>query len=113
MIEWVPNTVMLRYVLIECYQQAGIWRKSSQSEIKELYAKFEKQQKLSRADFFCGTLLRKFPPVMHKWLLTCAGDPNSWLSARRCYTTTLAVMSIIGHVLGLGDRHGENILFDK
>lgn len=26
---------------------------------------------------------------------------------------TTAVMSIVGYILGLGDRHGENILFDS
>lgn len=25
---------------------------------------------------------------------------------------TLAVMSMVGYILGLGDRHGENILLD-
>lgn len=32
--------------------------------------------------------------------------------ARQSYTRTTAVMSMVGYILGLGDRHGENILFD-
>ena len=32
--------------------------------------------------------------------------------ARLAYTRTTAVMSMVGYLLGLGDRHGENILFD-
>ena len=58
-------------------------------------------------------MLVRFPPLMHRWLVGLASDPNAWLSARTGYTATLAVMSIIGHVVGLGDRHGENILFDR
>ena len=33
--------------------------------------------------------------------------------ARVAYIRTCAVMSIVGYILGLGDRHGENILFDS
>lgn len=28
------------------------------------------------------------------------------------YARTTAVMSMVGYIVGLGDRHGENILFD-
>ena len=37
-------------------------------------------------------------------------EPAAWLTARRAYTRTAAVWSMVGHVVGLGDRHGENIL---
>lgn len=33
--------------------------------------------------------------------------------ARTAYIRTTAVMSMVGYILGLGDRHGENILFDS
>lgn len=32
--------------------------------------------------------------------------------ARTSYIRTTAVVSMVGYMLGLGDRHGENILFD-
>lgn len=35
------------------------------------------------------------------------------LQARWRYCRTTAVMSMVGYVVGLGDRHGENILFDS
>ena len=34
-------------------------------------------------------------------------------SSRLAYAHTSAVISMVGYVLGLGDRHGENILFDS
>lgn len=37
---------------------------------------------------------------------------KGWLTARTAYIRTTAVMSIAGYILGLGDRHGENILLD-
>lgn len=32
--------------------------------------------------------------------------------ARLAYTRTTAVISMVGYLIGLGDRHGENILYD-
>jgi len=40
-------------------------------------------------------------------------EPDSWFAARLRYARSAAVMSIVGHVLGLGDRHGENILLQE
>ena len=34
-------------------------------------------------------------------------------SSRLSYAHTAAVISMVGYILGLGDRHGENILFDS
>lgn len=38
---------------------------------------------------------------------------NFRYSSRLAYAHTTAVMSMVGYILGLGDRHGENILFDS
>ncbi len=39
-------------------------------------------------------------------------SPNSeaWLERRRNYIRSLATMSMTGYILGLGDRHPENIM---
>ena len=34
-------------------------------------------------------------------------------SSRQAFCRTVAVMSIVGYIVGLGDRHGENILLDS
>lgn len=40
-------------------------------------------------------------------------EPMRWFQSRLAYSSTLATMSMVGHIVGLGDRHGENILFDS
>ena len=42
-------------------------------------------------------------------------SPNSeaWLERRTNYTRSLAVMSMVGHCIGLGDRHPSNLLIDR
>ncbi|CAN8011643.1 unnamed protein product, partial [Ixodes pacificus] len=65
-----------------------------------------------KLDVFKNKLLPKFPPVFVEWFHKNFPDPTAWYTARLSYARTLAVMSIVGFILGLGDRHGENILFD-
>lgn len=36
-----------------------------------------------------------------------------WLERRTTYTRSLAVMSMVGYILGLGDRHPSNLLLDR
>ncbi|KAL1687363.1 armadillo-type protein [Schizophyllum commune] len=40
-------------------------------------------------------------------------NSEHWLERRACYTRSLAVNSMVGHILGLGDRHPSNILLER
>lgn len=40
-------------------------------------------------------------------------NPDEWFVKRLAYTRSTAAISILGHVLGIGDRHGHNILLDS
>lgn len=57
-------------------------------------------------------VLHSFPPMLHRFFLANFPEPASWLNARLAFTRTTAVWCMVGHMLGLGDRHGENILMD-
>lgn len=51
-------------------------------------------------------------PVMRHFFREKHKLPMSWFAMRLNYTRSVAVTSIVGHVLGLGDRHTSNILLD-
>jgi phosphatidylinositol kinase/protein kinase (PI-3 family) len=36
-----------------------------------------------------------------------------WLDRRTTYTRSTAVMSMVGYLLGLGDRHPSNLMLDR
>ena len=42
------------------------------------------------------------------WLKSMSSE--HWLERRATYTRSLAVNSMVGHILGLGDRHPSNLL---
>ncbi|KAH0795172.1 PIKK family atypical protein kinase [Histomonas meleagridis] len=46
-------------------------------------------------------------------MLTMADDSNHWIEHRTLYTTSLAMTSMVGYILGLGDRHLCNIMIKK
>lgn len=54
-----------------------------------------------------------FHPVMRFFFTEKFNNPDDWFSKRLAYTRSTAAISILGHVLGLGDRHGHNILLDE
>lgn len=40
-------------------------------------------------------------------------NSEHWLERRATYTRSLAVNSMVGHILGLGDRHPSNLLLER
>lgn len=110
LIEWVPNTVGLRHVLHRLYENRNIHLYTQTIKVDMEAARKDPKK---AGEIFTKKVLSKYPPVFHEWFLTMFPEPSSWLIARSNYGRTLAVMSMVGHVLGLGDRHGENILFDS
>jgi FKBP12-rapamycin complex-associated protein len=40
-------------------------------------------------------------------------NSEEWLERRTRFTRSLAVMSMVGYILGLGDRHPSNLMLDK
>ena len=52
----------------------------------------------------------RHPPCFHRWFLENFPDPTAWLDARCLFSRSAAVWSATGHIMGLGDRHGENVL---
>eukprot|EP00916_Digyalum_oweni_P027487 GHVL01044971.1.p2 GENE.GHVL01044971.1~~GHVL01044971.1.p2 ORF type:complete len:469 (-),score=92.18 GHVL01044971.1:1629-3035(-) len=62
---------------------------------------------------FVHRVLPCFPAVLHRWYLSRWGaQPSCWLEAREAFTRSISVWSLVGWVVGLGDRHGDNILIN-
>jgi len=50
---------------------------------------------------------------LYKILWLKSTNSEHWLERRASYTRTLAVNSMVGHILGLGDRHPSNIMLER
>lgn len=57
-------------------------------------------------------LKQVFYPALDGFFRQQFATPQNYYKARMSFIKTTAVMSIVGYILGLGDRHCENILID-
>lgn len=109
LIEWVDKLKTLREILLSGYKQKNI--NVNYAELKILLT--EASSDKSQLHIFADKVIAKYPPIFHEWFVEMFPEPEAWFAARLRYTRSCAVMSVVGHVLGLGDRHGENILFEE
>uniref|UniRef100_A0A452TT31 Serine-protein kinase ATM n=1 Tax=Ursus maritimus TaxID=29073 RepID=A0A452TT31_URSMA len=56
---------------------------------------------------------QKFQPVFRYFCMEKFLDPAVWFEKRLAYTRSVATSSIVGYILGLGDRHVQNILINE
>ncbi|KAG9017962.1 serine/threonine-protein kinase M1 [Tulasnella sp. 427] len=110
LIEWVPNTTGFRHILEKLYSARGI--SIFARDMTDEYNRAREIGEATAPQVFVQKILPFFRPVFHEWLIATFAEPAAWLSARMAYSTTAAVISMVGFILGLGDRHGENILLD-
>lgn len=110
LIEWVDNLKTFRDIILKLYKDKSI--QPNYVEIRNLLDESCSGEP-DKVQIFSNKILSNFPPVFHEWFVESFPDPSAWFNARLRYTRSAAVMSIVGHVLGLGDRHGENILFEE
>ncbi|KAF9226785.1 hypothetical protein BS17DRAFT_800749 [Gyrodon lividus] len=112
-IQWVPNTIPIRPVLMRYYEARRI--RSWSAEMGDVFRRVKDASDKEAADLFVTKVLPvapRFPPVFHEWFVETFPEPSAWLASRLTYGRTAAVMSMVGFILGLGDRHCENILLD-
>ncbi|KAJ5098574.1 hypothetical protein N7532_005575 [Penicillium argentinense] len=110
-IEFVPNTVPLGDFLMPAHQRyfpKDMKPNACRKQIAEVQTKsFEQRVRTYRQ------VTESFHPVMKYFFMERFNNPDDWFSRRLSYTRSTAAISILGHVLGLGDRHGHNILLDE
>lgn len=128
-LEWVPQTGSMRSFITKAYnpqakQSDGkrLGKRLVRFNDPQVKLKFEKtcQSKYfvdgnltEAAAVFEKEFLKPFPPLLYWWFVTQYPDPHAWYEARTRFTLSAAVWSAVGHVIGLGDRHSDNILLDK
>ena len=60
-----------------------------------------------------STVKEEIKPVLGNWLAHHYPSPEIWYEARHNFVKSTAIWSMIGYVIGLGDRHGDNILIHQ
>lgn len=107
-IEWVNDLAPLRTLVREELTYLGPTPPSS--EIASNYSLYKNKRKFLEEWAFVN-----LPPVLDKFFVRYfanGGDARKWLDARATWTHSVATWSMTGYIVGLGDRHAENILVE-
>ncbi|KAF8475673.1 hypothetical protein BDZ91DRAFT_649584 [Kalaharituber pfeilii] len=110
-IEFVPNTIPLHEYLIPAHQ-AYHPKEWTASKCRSTITSVQEQSREMRVEAFLK-VMRNYSPVMRYFFMHQFDGPDEWFRSRLAYTRSTAAISILGYVLGLGDRHGHNILLDE
>jgi serine/threonine-protein kinase ATR len=108
-IEWVPGIRTMRDILLNLYSSRKIY--PDYMALKRLMEDAATSE--SKTRIFTDDVLGRFPPMLQIWFVQQFPNPSAWFSARLKYTRSCAVMSMVGTILGLGDRHGENVNLEE
>lgn len=58
-------------------------------------------------------LCEQFRPALQYFFFERFAQPGDWFVRRLAYTKSVATTSMVGYILGIGDRHVSNILIDE
>lgn len=110
LIEFVPNTIPLHEFLMPAHERYHP-RDLKGSQCRKEIFNVQNRTVESRISTY-RKVTEKFHPVMRYFFMEYFVDPDEWFTKRLAYTRSTAAISMLGHILGLGDRHGHNILLD-
>jgi len=111
LLEWVDGTVLLSTYLVG---KQGAHERYRPHDMKSAdISVMLKDAPASNLDQLYKEVCENFHPVMHNFFLEHYHEPGNWYEKRVAYTRSCAVNSIVGYIIGLGDRHSSNILIDK
>ncbi|MFH4978541.1 hypothetical protein AB6A40_005250 [Gnathostoma spinigerum] len=109
LIEWIPNLETFRCILEPLIAEKVHPVMTDKDWFKRWIPNGSVEAKIERLR---SVYYPKHPLVMAEWFLRNFPDPCKWYAARLAFTHTSAVISMVGFILGLGDRHAENLLID-
>ncbi|KAK2442878.1 serine/threonine-protein kinase ATM [Trifolium repens] len=111
-LEWVNGTLPLGEYLLGSMRNGGAHGRYgvgdwSFFECREHMAKERDKSKAFQ------DVCDNFRPVMHFFFLERFLHPAEWFEKRLAYARSVAASSMVGYIVGLGDRHSMNILIDQ
>jgi len=111
-VEWVNGTVPLGDYLIGSTRTGGAHGRYGIGDWTYLQCReYLMSEKDKRRAF--RKICDNFRPVMHHFFLERFLLPADWFQSRLAYTRSVAASSMVGYIVGLGDRHSMNILIDQ
>ncbi|GMY24943.1 serine/threonine-protein kinase ATM isoform X1 [Fagus crenata] len=111
-LEWVDGTLPLGEYLIGSKRNGGAHGRYGIGDWAFLRCREHMANEKDKRKAFHG-VCENFRPVMHYFFLERFVQPADWFEKRLAYARSVAASSMVGYIVGLGDRHSLNILIDQ
>ncbi|OWM90493.1 hypothetical protein CDL15_Pgr014796 [Punica granatum] len=111
-LEWVNGTVPLGDYLIGSNRNGGAHARYGKGDWTFPKCREHMSNAKDKRKAF-QEVCENFRPVMHNFFLERFLLPSDWFEKRLAYTRSVATSSMVGYIVGLGDRHSMNILVDQ
>ncbi|XP_018654902.1 putative ataxia telangiectasia mutated (atm) [Schistosoma mansoni] len=114
-IEWCEDTVPLGDWLAN--ERTGAHQRYRPRDMPPIQAKQRlgvvKDKTPDRKLVAFNEICEKLKPVLAYFFLEQFPNPKNWFVSRMAYIRSIAVTSVVGYLVGLGDRHPHNLLLHK
>lgn len=100
LIEWIDHTETLRSIATRLYKRMSL--EIDMHKVRAIMSSDKMQGYLK--------LCQQYPTILYEFFHSNFLHATEWINGRRAFSQTMAQMSILGYIVGLGDRHAENIL---
>lgn len=113
LIGWVPGCDTLHVLIKEHRAENNIIPNIDYKLMEKMCDGFESCPLINKVEIFRNALEKTAGEDLQKVLWVKSQNSEVWLERRTNYTRSLAVMSMVGYILGLGDRHPSNIMLER
>lgn len=110
-IEFVRHTRSLKEIVEPLHEKYGGPEEYSMRKARQLLNQKVTSGKQKRIELYQDIERHTQPQMRHYWPHRFH-DPREWFVAKNAWSSSCAVISIVGYILGLGDRHCSNLLID-
>jgi FKBP12-rapamycin complex-associated protein len=113
LIGWVKDSDTL-HVLVRDYRDSRkVLLNIEYRLMLQMAPDYENLTLLQKVEVFEYALENTTGQDLYRVLWLKSANSEHWLERRATYTRSLAVNSMVGHILGLGDRHPSNLLLER
>ncbi|XP_021776173.1 serine/threonine-protein kinase TOR-like [Chenopodium quinoa] len=113
LIGWVPNCDTLHHLIREYRDARKITLNQEHRLMLSFAPDYDHLPLISKVEVFEYALQNTEGNDLAKVLWLKSRTSEVWLYRRTNYTRSLAVMSMVGYLLGLGDRHPSNLMLHR
>ncbi|KAL1921057.1 uncharacterized protein VTP21DRAFT_11692 [Calcarisporiella thermophila] len=110
---WVPNTDTLHALIREYRESRSILLNCEHRLMLQMAPDYDNLTLLQKVEVFEHAMENTTGQDLYHILWLRSRSSEAWLERRTNYTRSLAVMSMVGYILGLGDRHPSNLMLER